>query len=168
MVHITKLLLNLILFLVLFSTSIRTFASEQQIPSILIPRQRRFIHFHQEPPPAMVPAFGESQLFGSAVKKHASGDLEGAIAGYLAAIKVHDNDPTVHWYLGTAYRAAGKELDARREFEKEHEIKRTSDGALRKFKSSSNSGVSILPAGDFGSNELLFVPGEGLSKSSEQ
>lgn len=164
----TKPQVNLILLMVLVSAVAQASASDKhkRLPPPELATGRR-INVCVFPQPPLVPTFGDSQLFGSAVKKHANGDLEGAIADYLAAIKVQDKDPAVHWYLGTAYKAAGKEMDARREFEKEYEMKRTIDQDLRN-KNDANSGVSILPAGDFGSNELLFVPGEGLNKWDER
>ena len=58
------------------------------------------------------------ELFGSALHKQINNDLNGAIGDYLAAIKIRDNDPAVHWYLGTAYEAAGKATEAKQEYEK--------------------------------------------------
>lgn len=63
------------------------------------------------------------QLFLSAIQKQAKNDLTGAIDDYLAALKLEDNDPAIHWYLGTAYWAAGKTAEANREFDVERKMK---------------------------------------------
>src|SRR5271168_1744917 len=57
-----------------------------------------------------------TQLFNLALRKQGNNDLTGAIADYLAAIKIDDKEPAVHWYLGTAYEAAGKATEAKQEF----------------------------------------------------
>jgi TonB family protein len=62
-------------------------------------------------------------LFNSALRKQADNDLTGAISDYRAALKICDVDPVVHWYLGTAYLAAGKGEQAKQEFHKEKEMK---------------------------------------------
>lgn len=176
--HTTKLQLNLILLLVLVSTVAKTFASDQQSPSILIPHTGGCTTgIYSKPQPPTVPTFGDSQLFGSAVKKHANGDLEGAIAGYLAAIKVQDKDPAVHWYLGTAYEAIGKSTEAKREFEKERAmkqrltIKNIAEQARRvnikplALRTGSEPEPDFGPLqGDFGSNKLKFIPEKGMTK----
>jgi hypothetical protein len=56
------------------------------------------------------------KLFSSAIHKQVKNDLPGAIADYLAAIKIDDKEPAVHWYLGTAYEAAGEATKAKQEF----------------------------------------------------
>ncbi|MFN8550425.1 MAG: tetratricopeptide repeat protein [Candidatus Obscuribacterales bacterium] len=160
----------MILLLVLVSTVAKTFASNQQSPSILIPHtDRRTTDIHSKPQPPTVPTFGEHQLFGSAVKKHANGDLKGAIAGYLAAIKVQDKDPAVHWYLGTAYRALGEEAKAKREFFKERVMKLVLNKPVQNYypggyKKYSGNDADFSPTGDFGSSRMKFVPNEGLIK----
>ena len=65
-----------------------------------------------------------ARLFLSAIQKQSKNDLTGAIADYLAALEVDDTDPAIHWYLGTAYQAAGKVDEAKLEFEKEEEMKK--------------------------------------------
>jgi tetratricopeptide (TPR) repeat protein len=67
---------------------------------------------------------GPKSLFSTAIHKQNINDLAGAIADYLEAIKIDDNDPSVHWYLGTAYQAAGKIDEAKQEFAKELEMKK--------------------------------------------
>jgi hypothetical protein len=57
--------------------------------------------------------------FYSALQKQVDGDQPGAISDYLALLEGQDNDPAVHWYLGSAYQAAGKTAEAKQEFEKE-------------------------------------------------
>jgi tetratricopeptide (TPR) repeat protein len=115
------------------------------------------------------------KLFRSAVHKHASNDLNGAIADYLAAIKIYDKVPAVHWYLGTAYKAAGKTSEAKREFEKEQAMKQSLTENefvraqfIKSYKSGAESGYGEgdfgLNEGDFGSNRLKFVPSEGMTK----
>ncbi|CAN5204966.1 hypothetical protein BH10CYA1_BH10CYA1_59010 [soil metagenome] len=131
-----ELPLHLILLLVFaFTGTVASAADQQNLPR---PRTgRRNPPFL--PPPPMVPIFGDSHgqlfrgdskrmaegLFNSAVKKHANRDLTGAIADYLEAIKTYDKEPAVHWYLGTAYEAAGKKNEAQQEFEKEKVMKQT-------------------------------------------
>jgi tetratricopeptide (TPR) repeat protein len=64
------------------------------------------------------------KLFRSAIHKQIQNDLSGAIADYLAAVKIYDHDPAVHWYLGITYQAAGKVEEAKQEFQKEQEMKK--------------------------------------------
>jgi hypothetical protein len=98
---------------------------------------------------------------------HASSDLTGAIADYLATIKTYDKEPAVHWYLGTAYEAAGKTTEAKQEFEKEQTMKQTFtiQGLRSRYSGGYGSGKGAgYGGGDFGSNKMKFVPGQGLTK----
>jgi hypothetical protein len=66
-------------------------------------------------------------LFFSAIRKQVKNDLAGAIADYLQALTLED-DPAVHWYLGTAYQAAGELDKAKLEFETEQMMKKQTSG----------------------------------------
>lgn len=113
----------------------------------------RYLPFHGERNEAEL-------LFSLALHKQTNNDLPGAIADYLAAINIDDQEPAVHWYLGTAYEAAGKATEAKQEFEKEQEMTK-----VRKYSEGYGSGTGRgYGGGDFGSNKLKFVPGEGLTK----
>lgn len=150
-----NLQLNLVLPLVLVSAVTYVSASnQQQVPYPLpVPGQR--VHVDTFPPPPM-------GNFSLAIGKHARGDFEGAIASYLAAIKIRDKDPAVHWYLGTAYEAIGKRTEAQREFEKEREM--LGKGLPKSIKLPTRRAVQGGGSGDFGSDRLRFVPGEGMTK----
>ena len=106
-------------------------------------------------------------LFCSALRKQIKKDLIGAIADYQEAIKV-DNDPASHWYLATAYQAAGRVDEARSEFQKSAEkVYREGYQGYRDGYVYSRSSLSTpTSVGDFGSNQLFFAPGEGLSKGA--
>jgi len=111
---------------------------------------------------------GPKSLFATAIHKQNTNDLPGAIGDYLAAIKIDDHDPAVHWYLGTAYEAAGKATEAKQEFEKEQKMKHEAAKApVHSYSGGYGSGTGRgYGGGDFGSTRLKFVPGEGLTKSS--
>jgi tetratricopeptide (TPR) repeat protein len=85
------------------------------------------------------PSMLAAQMFSSAIRKHSQNDLVGAIADYLAALKISDTDPAVHWYLGTAYKASGQLDQAKREFAREVQM----------------------------NSKFRFVPGQGLTKSKQ-
>lgn len=117
------------------------------------------------------PRLPAQNRFGLAVKKHANGDLEGAIAGYLAAIEAYDKDPAIHWYLGTAYEAVGKTTEAQQEFQKERTMLNSEPPQIQKlparlggYGNGSERGYRGYRKGDFGSDRLKFVPGEGMTK----
>ena len=65
-----------------------------------------------------------ARFFQSAIHKQVKNDLPGAIAAYLAALRLDDTDPWVYWYLGTAYEATGKPDKAELEFQKEQMMKK--------------------------------------------
>jgi hypothetical protein len=108
------------------------------------------------------------RLFRSALHKQINNDLTGAIADYLEAIKIDDNDPSVHWYLGTACEAAGNATEAKQEFEKEQAMNKSKSLSINvrgRYSGGYGSGTGRgYGGGDFGSNKLKFVPGEGLTK----
>jgi hypothetical protein len=111
--------------------------------------------------------YAAEKLFRTAVQKHAGSDLTGAIADYLAAIRIYDKEPAVHWYLGTAYEAAGKTTEAKQEFGKEQAMKETftTPGLRSRYSGGYGSGTGAgYGGGDFGSSKLKFVPGQGLTK----
>jgi hypothetical protein len=111
-----------------------------------------------------------SKLFGDAIHKQIGHDLTGAIADYSAALALDDN-PAVHWYLGTAYLAAGEAAKAKLEFKREKIIQKRNSTNVEIMKSEAYKasygtrlGSHSSNTGDFGSTRLFFVPGEGLTQ----
>jgi hypothetical protein len=109
-----------------------------------------------------------SKKFGEAIHKQVENDLTGAIADYSASLVI-DDTPAVHWYLGTAYLAAGEADKAKLEFEREKIMQKQTSSEVD-VKDETYKGYGAGPGsrsgntGDFGSNQLFFVPREGLTQ----
>lgn len=104
------------------------------------------------------------RLFFSAVHKQVENDLPGAIDDYLAALKLEDKDPAVHWYLGTAYQAAGQSDKAKQEFAIEQQMKKDRLTSTVYQGGYGNGTGTGFPMGNFGSEKLYIVPGRGITK----